>query len=236
MPGPIETLKKLQAIDSELFRLKRAKREKPRELEVVEQQSKDEEGKLKAFEDRVKALQLKQKQKEGELQTREDQIKKLKSQLMQLKTNREYTTMQREIDTLKTDNSLMEEAVIAVLDGVDAVAKEKKAQDSRVKEQRATLVREKARIEQELRKIDQEIGRLEQDRKAILPEVDTETLSAYERVLGIREGLALVAVAGESCGGCDRRLPPQVINQVYLGAGLVTCETCNRILYKAEDV
>ena len=74
----------------------------------------------------MKALQLQMKQKEGELQTREDQIKKLNTQLMQLKTNREYTAMQHEIDTLKADNSLMEEAIIAVLDGIDVVAEEKK--------------------------------------------------------------------------------------------------------------
>lgn len=236
MPGPTKTLKKFQVIDSELFRLKRAKETKPLELQAAEQRLNDEEGKLKEFEDHLKSFQLEQKKKEGELQTREDQIKKLKGQLMQLKTNREYTTMQHEIDTIVSDNSLMEEVIIGILDRIDVAAEEKKAQESIVKEQRASLVRETTRIEQDLIGIDQEIGRLDRDRKIILPEIDTETLSVYERILDIREGLALVAVAGESCGGCDRRLPPQVLNQVYLNADLVTCETCNRILYKAEDV
>jgi len=234
MAGLMDTLKKLQTIDSGLFRLKREKQEKPRELEAAEQVLKGEEGKLKVLEDRLKTLQLEQKQKENDLQAREDQIKKLKGQLMQLKTNREYTAMQHEIDSLAADQSLLEETIIRVLDGIDAAAKEKKGQEARVKERQQILARERARIEQEQAKIDEDIGRLERDRKTILPDVDSEALNTYERVLGLREGLALVAVSDESCGGCDRRLPPQVINQVHLAASLVTCESCNRILYKAD--
>jgi hypothetical protein len=50
----------------------------------------------------------------------------------------------------------------------------------------------------------------------------------------LRDGLALVPLVSDACGGCHRRLPPQVINQVYLKADLVTCESCNRILYFDE--
>ena len=67
-----------------------------------------------------------------------------------------------------------------------------------------------------------------------MPTLLPATLEVYERVLDIREGLALVPVLNDSCGGCHRRLPPQVINEVYLKAKLVTCENCNRILYFDE--
>jgi predicted nucleic acid-binding Zn-ribbon protein len=72
---------------------------------------------------------------------------------------------------------------------------------------------------------------LEGARKTIVPEVPPEPLAAYERVLEIREGLALVPVVGDACGGCNRRLPPQIVNEALLKAKLVTCESCNRILY-----
>ena len=41
----------------------------------------------------------------------------------------------------------------------------------------------------------------------------------------------MVSVLNESCGGCHRRLPPQIVNEVYLNAAIVTCPSCNRILY-----
>ncbi|MBI2496328.1 MAG: nucleic acid-binding protein, partial [Candidatus Omnitrophica bacterium] len=78
------------------------------------------------------------------------------------------------------------------------------------------------------------VAQLERDRKTLLPDVQRQTLETYERILAIREGLALVPVVSDACGGCDRRLPPQVIHEVYLKARLVTCETCSRILYFDE--
>jgi len=73
---------------------------------------------------------------------------------------------------------------------------------------------------------------LEQERQGVVPAVPPPTLTLYERVLTLREGLAMAPLVNESCGGCHRRLPPQVVNEVYLKAKLVTCEHCNRILYQ----
>ena len=82
--------------------------------------------------------------------------------------------------------------------------------------------------------IGEQIAQLERSRKTLVPDILPEALSTYERILKIREGLAMVPVVGEACGGCDRRLPPQVVNQVYMKTELVTCESCNRILYVDE--
>ena len=64
--------------------------------------------------------------------------------------------------------------------------------------------------------------------------LNRKSLSTYEQILEIREGLALVPLVKDACGGCNRRMPPQVVNQVYLKAQLVTCESCARILYFDE--
>ena len=46
--------------------------------------------------------------------------------------------------------------------------------------------------------------------------------------------LAMVPLVDEACGGCYRKLTPQVVNQVLLKSDLVMCENCNRILYSDE--
>ena len=101
-------------------------------------------------------------------------------------------------------------------------------------EQQEQLGRERERVERELEAVRAQIAKLELDRKTLTPDVPKPALSAYERILVIRDGLAMVPLVNDSCGGCHRRLPPQVMNQVYLRADLVTCESCNRILYSDE--
>ena len=234
MADQLELLKQLQTIDGELFRLRREEQEKPRQLEQAQAQVAAREAALRAAEERLKTLQLAQKEKEIELQTREANVKKLQGQLFQVKTNKEYSAMQREIDSLKADNSLLEEGIIKTLDAVDEAMKERQRNQGRLMEEQERLRIERQRIETALAQIREQIVQLERNRQALIPAVPAPTLQAYERVLELREGLALVPLINESCGGCHRRLPPQVINEVYLKAKLVSCENCNRILYFDE--
>ena len=234
MADQIELLKQLQVLDGDLFRLRRQQEQKPQELEALRAQLAEREAQVKAAEQRVKDLQLAQKEKEIELQTREANVRKLQSQLFQLKTNREYTTMQREIDTLKADNSLLEETILKMFDDLDETAKARQRAQQALEAAQARVKIERARIEQELAQLGEQLAALERQRKLLTPDVPSTALAAYERVLEIREGLALVPLLENSCGGCHRRLPPQVLNEVYLKAKLVTCEHCNRILYFDE--
>ena len=234
MADHIETLKQLQTIDGEIFRLRRQEQDKPRELEQVAAQVAAAAARLKAAEEQLKALQLAQKEKEVELATREGNVKKLQGQLFQVKTNREYTAMQHEIDTLKADNSLLEEAVLKLFDEIDQATKARQQCSQAAASETERLHDERGRIERELTEVRDKIAQLERQRQTIVPDVPPPTLSAYERVLALREGLALVPLLENSCGGCHRRLPPQVINEVYLKAKLVSCESCNRILYFDE--
>jgi len=234
MADQLELLKQLQAIDGQLFTLRRQQEDKPRELEEANARAASQEARVKAAEERLKTLQLAQKEKEGDLQTREGQIKKLQGQLFQVKTNKEYTVMQHEIDALKADNSLLEEMILKAFDTIDQASKDRQREQANLSVQQEQLRIERQRIEQEVATIEEQIAQLERSRKLLIPDVPAPTLETYERVLDIREGLALVPLMNNACGGCHRRLPPQVINQVLLKAALVTCETCNRILYFDE--
>ncbi|MBI3321617.1 MAG: hypothetical protein HYZ91_05055, partial [Candidatus Omnitrophica bacterium] len=222
------------AVDGELYRLRKQQEEKPKELEQAEALLAAQEQRVKEVEAQVTTLQLAQKEKEGELQSQEASVKKLQAQLFQLKTNKEYAAMQREIETLKADNSLLEETVIRTLEAIDQASQERQRHQRQFADAQQRFRQERERLERELASIGEHMAQLERNRQALAPGVPPGALSLYERVLHIREGLALVPLLDDSCGGCHRRLPPQVINQVYLKAALVTCESCNRILYFDE--
>ncbi len=234
MVDQIDILKQLQALDGELYRLKRQQRDKPKELEQVNARVAAQAARTKAAEDQLKALQLAQKEREVELQTREASVRKLQSQLFQLKTNKEYTTMQREIDSIKTDNSVLEETILKGFDAIDQAGKERQREQGALAETQTAQRAEQVRIEGEQAALGEQISRLEQGRSGLTPNVPREALTVYERILSIREGLALVPLLNDACGGCYRKMTPQVVNEVYLKAKLVTCESCNRILYFDE--
>ena len=234
MADQVELLKQLQGIDTQLYRLRREQREKPRELEEATALVAAQEARVKTASDRLSALQLAQKDKEMELQSREEHIKKLQGQLFQVKTNKEYTAMQREIDSLKADKSLLEETILGLFDAIEQAAKERQREQARLTEEQGQLKAARERIEREVATIEEQITDAQRRRHAVVPDLPEPTLDLYERVLKLREGLALVPLLNEACGGCHRRLPPQVVSQVYLKANLVSCETCNRILYVDE--
>lgn len=231
MTDQIETLRTLQEIDAQLYRLRAEQRQKPLALERAKQLVAEQQANAQAIEAHLKALQIEQKQKEIELATQEATTKKLQLQLFQVKTNKEYTAIQHEIDQSKADASLLEEDILKLLEVIDQTTRERQAQLAEVAKQEARWREEEAKTTQELKAIEEQLAVLEQQRQTVVPLINAGTLSVYERVLVSREGLALVPLIKESCGGCHMVQPPQVVNEVRLKARLVTCESCNRILY-----
>jgi len=234
MADQVELLKQIQAIDTELYRLRRQQRDKPRELEQATTQVNAQEKRLTAASERLTALQMAQKEKEMELQSREEHIKKLQGQLFQVKTNKEYTAMQREIETLKADKSLLEETILGAFDAIEQATKARHHEQAQLTQEQGRFAVAREQIARDIAAIEQQIAEAERRRAAVVTNVPAPALVIYEQVLKLREGLALVPLLNDACGGCHRRLPPQVVNQVYLKTSLVSCENCNRILYFDE--
>ena len=84
------------------------------------------------------------------------------------------------------------------------------------------------------KEIEVKLAEFQEKRKAILPMIDKETLARYERILHGKNGLALVPVRGDNCGGCFVHLPPQVINEIRIKEQIIYCERCARMLFTEE--
>ena len=227
----VKLLVELQRLDSEIYKLKKELISHPDEQKKLDQDFEKKKVHMKAAEDALKALQLKQKQRESDLAVREDKISKLQAQLYQLKTNKEYTAMEMEIKGMKADKSVLEEDILGLLDAVDrakaSVQKEKEAlsgEEKIYKEHSEALKKAATEIETAARGF-------EEKRKHFTPHVEPKLLAQYERLLKGREGLALVPVLNNSCGGCHMGLPPQVVNETQQFEKWLLCESCARILY-----
>lgn len=230
----IKKLVELQQLDEAIFRIRRELEAIPEKLKEFTDIIKEKESIYTTSEEKLKKLKVRQKEKEIELLTKEETIKKHQTQLYQIKTNKEYTAMEKEIASLKADNSILEEGIINLLDEADAVEKEIADNKKIYEQEKSRIEAEKNKVEQEKSQLEAELKNIEAQRSEFVKNIHKNILSKYERILHAKDGLALVPVVEDACGGCNMNLPPQVINEVKLKNDLIFCGNCSRILYSKD--
>ena len=227
----LKVLIELQGLDAQIYQFQRELRSKPEQVTRAKAEHQAAVQGTHFSETQYKALEVKRNQMEIELNQKETQLQKLQGQLFQVKTNKEYSAMQKEIEGLKADKSVLEEEILKLMEEVDRAKGRMGSDREALKAKETSLSAEMARIDQEAKKIQSSVDELRAARNLLIPKVDPQILSRYERILENKAGLALVPVKGSACGGCNMVLPPQLINEAQLAPRLVTCESCARILY-----
>lgn len=231
----IDALKELQKIDAEIFKIKIDLDEKPRGIKKLEDDFNALCQSFKALEDDLKKIQLEHKEKELELQSKEEVVKKQKGQLFQVKSNKELYALQLEIDKENADNSLLEDAIIVILEKIDNIKQLIDQEQAKLAQEQAKIDKIKAEVELDIKQLNEKLAALNTSRKrAVEADIDPQVLELYERILENKGELAIVPVDGEICSGCFRSVRPQVVNELRLGK-LKTCENCARILYVEND-
>ena len=235
LKSQLSSLIKLQEVDSELYSLRAEKAAKPEELKVIEASFEAKKANLAELDKKLTDLQKQRKDRELELGTKDEAMKKLQGQLYSLKTNKEYQTMLQQIQDAKADASVVEDKILELFDKSDAVKIEAEKEKLNLKEEEKVFLTEKNKVDDRIKEIDGRVAQLDARRKQSTQDIDPKILSQYERILTSRDGLAIVTVKGNSCGGCNMFVPPQVINLIKMYEHIITCEMCNRILYIDEN-
>jgi uncharacterized protein len=227
-------LVKLQELDSEIYTLRNELAVKPLEIKAIEASFEAKKQDLVVLEKKSLDLQKERKEKELELASNAEAVKKLQSQLYSLKTNKEFQVMQQQISSAKADGSVIEEKILISFEELDNINAQVKQENIKLKDEENILLGQKKSIEARIQDINNRLSQLEALRKQIIPDIDLKMLREYERILLSRDGLAIVTVKDNSCGGCHMLVPPQVINLIKMYEHIITCEVCNRILYIKE--
>jgi len=227
-------LVKLQGLDSEIYALNNEKEAKPLEIKVAEESFEAKKQNLALLEKNSLDLQKHRKEKELELATNAEVVKKLQGQLYSLKTNKEFQTMLQQIADTKADGSVIEEKILISFEDSDKIKAQIDQENIKLRAEEKVFLEEKKKVELRIKEIDDHLNQLQSQRKQVTPGIDSKMLAEYERILSSRDGLAIVTVIDNSCGGCHMLVPPQVINLIKMYEHIVTCEVCNRIFYIAE--
>ncbi len=232
----IRKLVAIQKIDEELFAFRREIRQKPEELAQIKLHFDNKKELLHKFEARAKELELARKAKELDLKSKEQDIIKADGSLMQLKSNREYQARLFEIENMKVDKAAIEEDVLKLMEESEKVLKQIDAEKIVVDGEEKKYLAEKEKVDAAVQKLTEDSSGLESRRREVMVTVEKEPLALYERIVENRDGVAIVPIVNNACGGCFMHLPAQVINKIKMYDVLVRCEICARLQYLQEDL
>ena len=231
----LKALHQLQLIDSEIDKIRTIRGELPLEVQDLEDVIHGLETRMNKFNEDITEREEFISGRKYAIDESKTLIKKYTKQLDSIKNNREYDSLNKEIEFQNLEIELAEKKIR------DAQAKIEFHTESKTSTQET--INERNEILNDKRKeLETIIASTEKEEKALLKKsdeaekiVDERLLTAYKRIRGAsRNGLAVVSVERDACGGCFSKIPPQRQLDIKAHKKVIICEHCGRILVDAN--
>ena len=231
MQEKILALYELQKIDSKIDGINKVKGELPLEVQDLEDEMAGMKTRIEHINAEIEEPNSLTKQRKREVDQAKIMIGNYKEQQNNVRNNREYDAISKEIEYQELEIELAEKRLKEYAGGIKAKKLQLEEAENQMKEREADLTAKKAElegIEAETAPLVEEYGVQEAQAKE---KIDERLLAAYERIRrNVRNGLAVVTVKRDACGGCFNRIPPQRQADIRLGKKIIVCEYCGRIL------
>ena len=231
MQEKILALYELQKIDSKIDGINKVKGELPLEVQDLEDEMAGMKTRIEHINAEIEELNSLTKQRKREVDQAKIMIGNYKEQQNNVRNNREYDAISKEIEYQELEIELAEKLLKEYAGGIKAKKLQLEEAENQMKEREADLAAKKAElegIEAETAPLVEEYGVQEAQAKE---KIDERLLAAYERIRrNVRNGLAVVTVKRDACGGCFNRIPPQRQADIRQGKKIIVCEYCGRIL------
>lgn len=235
MEEKIEALYNLQQIDTKIDEINKIKGELPIEVQDLEDEVAGLQTRIENINSEIEELNLLNKQRKEEIEQSKALIAKYEEQIKNVRNNREYDSLSKETEYQTLEIELNEKRLKEY--AVEIKAKKAIAEEAETKRNERTIDLEQKRAE--LDTIDKETAaevaelRIEEDKAR--EKIDERLLAAYTRIRSnVRNGLGVVTVKRDACGGCFNRIPPQRQYEIRQNRKVIVCEYCGRILVSDE--
>lgn len=227
----IITLYKLQLIDSTIDNINYIKGELPLEVADLDDVIAGLETRIANLVAEVDALNKDGKSKKEEIENSKQLIIKYEEQQKDVRNNREFESFSKEIEYQKLEIELCEKRIKE--HSVEAKAKKKVVEEfkEQLEGRKVDLANKKAELATIEAETAAEIAALTCESEKESAKIETRLLNAYNRIRkNVRNGLAVVTVKRDACGGCFNRIPPQRQLDIRMSKKVIVCEYCGRIL------
>jgi predicted nucleic acid-binding Zn-ribbon protein len=231
----IKLLTKLQECDNRIQAITKQKEQGPLRIQVVMEEMKIFELKLKENGDHLESLKKERRRLEQEIQDHDGKIEKSNAKLFNIKSNKEYTAALKEVEDLKRLKFVTEEKALQIMEEIEAREGEQTLQKGGLQDLKIKIEKEKSAIEKQLLLLDGELQVHEKERAELVTGLDQDLWKKYLFLKEKKGGLAVSAVRGGVCQTCHIGIPPQKFNELIKGDAIMSCPHCNRIIYWGED-
>ncbi|MBR5972763.1 MAG: hypothetical protein IK017_08955, partial [Paludibacteraceae bacterium] len=152
-----------------------------------------------------------------------------------VKNNREYENLSKEIEFQQLDIELHEKKIREAKKLSEIKKEELQKTQDLIADRQEALVQKKAELDEIVSETKQEEDKLRDKAKEIEAKIEDRLLNAFKRIRkNARNGLAVVPVERDACGGCFNKIPPQRQLDIRLRKKVIVCEYCGRILIDQE--
>ena len=227
----LQNLYELQRIDTEIDKIKTLRGELPLEVQDLEDEIAGLETRIENLKVELGELDKTSSTRKMDIKKAEEAIKKYSEQLDNVRNNREYDALSKEIEFQKLEIELQEkrirEAQTAKAEKEALMEESKKRYEDKVSD----LEAKKGELNDIINETHKDEESLQTKSEELAATIDERLLTAYRRIRATaRNGLAVVTVDRDACGGCFNKIPPQRQLDIRSRKKIIVCEYCGRIL------
>ena len=224
-------LYKLQSIDTEIDKIKILRGELPLEVQDLEDEIAGLQTRVSNINEEISNFDTSIKEKESMMKDSKALIKKYEEQLKNIRNNREFDSLNKEIEFQNLEIELAEkrvkEAKSSIVGKMDVISGAK----MRLDERKGDLTTKNSELESIIAETQKDEKKLSKESVSAEKVIDERLLNAYKRLRGsVRNGLAVVPVLRDACGGCFNTVPPQRQMDIAARKKVIVCEYCGRVL------
>jgi len=237
VPQKLDALEKLQEIDSKLDEIKKVRGALPDEVRDLEDEIAGYQTRVDKYNNDLQGIEDAIVAKKAAIKDAESLIKKYEEQQMNVRNNREYDAITKEMELQALEIQISEKRIKEAYIKIESKKEEIEGTKVLVSERTKDLESKQKELETIIAESEAEEKKLLASRQKASKKVDGRLFTSYEKIRdNARNGLAVVSVKRDACGGCFNIVPPQRQADIKERKKLIVCEHCGRIFADVEFV
>lgn len=235
VPEKLANLYKLQLHVSEIDRIKTLRGELPEEVSDMEAAIEGLQTRIENYNKGVTEANSKINVMQGKIAEAENLIAQYTDQQNEVQNNKQYEFLMKEIEYQNLEIELCQKRIREGLETISDLKGRIKATMREMDERRAELDVKKGELDEIIAETRSEEESLREKAKKIENTIEPRLLATFKRIhKKAHNGLAIVPIERESCGGCFNKITPQRQIDVKMRKKIIVCEYCGRILIDEE--
>ena len=231
----LKNLYQLQTMLSEIDRIKILRGELPLEVQDLEDEIEGLTHRIGKYNEDIESMREDIAAKKAKINEAQAAVERYRMQLNDVKNNREYDMLSKEIEFQSLEVELQNKKINETQRTIDTRRADIENAKRQLEDRRADLDMKKSELDEIVSETKAEEEKLREKARNLEQRIEPRLLSAFKRIRkNSRNGLGIVYVQRDACGGCFNKIPPQRQLDIRMRKKIIVCEYCGRIMIDPE--